>query len=834
MGVCDDIAVDLTPITFNVALTTSPCFDVDIVQAGVTMSATSLAGQGPPGPKGDKGDQGDPGSQGNQGPPGPQGLAGIAATIAVGATVTGAPGSAATVTNSGSSSAAVFNFSVPAGVQGTQGGPGPTGNAATVAVGTTTTGSPGTNAAVNNSGSSSAAVFNFTIPAGVQGVQGPVGPQGPSGSGTGDMLKSVYDTNSDNIVDHAALADAAPWTGITGKPASFTPSAHAPNHITGGSDIIPAPTTSASGLVPALLNDTTRFFRSDGVYAVPAGGASGTTILTGTVPPTSNDGNAGDYYVDTNLATLWGPKAADAFGTSETARGTSVPTAFTTGTYECGSLFTFNVSGRITALRHYRAGGDTLTTRPITLWTAAGASVEVVNTSGETTTGAWVQVSLTTPVSVTAGQQFIVSRPVGGNLAYESAPGGSAHITIVEGRYGGTPPTTSNAGFSYLVDVAFQPLLGNLWPVALPQALPLTGGTLTGPVKGVAPVAATDLTTKQYVDGKAPASHAPSHITGGADIIPVVTSSATGLVPTLPADTTKFLRGDGTFARTAVSTDSGNIATLGSDNLILARPSAGFVSKTGAYTLTSADSNKYILCSGGSWTLTLPVAVLGLSFYVRNDQNCFGTTGTITVARSGAATIDGQTSLALLPCQDCLIVSDGTNWRTFGLKREVILGTQDITSSTANATVLLPAGFRFFELTWTSYQPVTNQDVLRGNISIDGGTTWLSGNHINGAIYSNAATTVAYINTATDTYIKLSYQASTTGQTHLKFYPGGGGRFPTWICDSEGYNTTLSIAGQWRAAGLYNSDPGGTVNALRYFAASSNIANSFLTVKGAA
>ncbi len=37
------------------------------------------------------------------------------------------------------------------------------------------------------------------------------------------MLKSVYDTNADNIVDHAALADAAPWSGISGKPATFPP-----------------------------------------------------------------------------------------------------------------------------------------------------------------------------------------------------------------------------------------------------------------------------------------------------------------------------------------------------------------------------------------------------------------------------------------------------------------------------------------------------------------------------------------------------------------------------------------------------------------------------------
>ena len=40
------------------------------------------------------------------------------------------------------------------------------------------------------------------------GPQGPQGEPGPTGSGTGDMLKSVYDTNDDGIVDHAATADA--------------------------------------------------------------------------------------------------------------------------------------------------------------------------------------------------------------------------------------------------------------------------------------------------------------------------------------------------------------------------------------------------------------------------------------------------------------------------------------------------------------------------------------------------------------------------------------------------------------------------------------------------
>lgn len=47
------------------------------------------------------------------------------------------------------------------------------------------------------------------------------------GTGSGDMLKADYDSNDDGKVDAADAADAAPWSGITGKPSTFTPSTHA-------------------------------------------------------------------------------------------------------------------------------------------------------------------------------------------------------------------------------------------------------------------------------------------------------------------------------------------------------------------------------------------------------------------------------------------------------------------------------------------------------------------------------------------------------------------------------------------------------------------------------
>jgi hypothetical protein len=56
------------------------------------------------------------------------------------------------------------------------------GDAATIAVGTTTTGAAGTSASVTNSGTSYAAIFNFTIPRGDTGATGPTGPTGAAGA----------------------------------------------------------------------------------------------------------------------------------------------------------------------------------------------------------------------------------------------------------------------------------------------------------------------------------------------------------------------------------------------------------------------------------------------------------------------------------------------------------------------------------------------------------------------------------------------------------------------------------------------------------------------------
>ena len=84
-----------------------------------------------------------------------------------------------------------------AGAAGAAGTNGTNGAAATVTVGATSVGVAGTNPVVTNSGTSTNAILNFTIPRGATGATGPQGPQGiqgiqgPAGSGSGSTT-SMY------------------------------------------------------------------------------------------------------------------------------------------------------------------------------------------------------------------------------------------------------------------------------------------------------------------------------------------------------------------------------------------------------------------------------------------------------------------------------------------------------------------------------------------------------------------------------------------------------------------------------------------------------------------
>ena len=179
-----------------------------------------------------KGDQGDPGDPGT------------AATIAVG-TVTS--GQTASVTNSGTSSAAVFDFVLPKGDQGDPGTPGQDGQdgaAATIAVGTVTSGQT---ASVTNSGTSSAAVFDFVLPKGDPGQNGQDGTDGTDGVSptvsttaiTGGTEVTITDADGPHVfdvMDGTDGQDGAPGQDGTDGTDGFSPTVST-SSITGGTEV---------------------------------------------------------------------------------------------------------------------------------------------------------------------------------------------------------------------------------------------------------------------------------------------------------------------------------------------------------------------------------------------------------------------------------------------------------------------------------------------------------------------------------------------------------------------------------------------------------------------
>jgi hypothetical protein len=121
------------------------------------------------------------GADGVLGGPGP------ANVLTPGTVTAGAPGTRPQVSITGTSPSQTINFVIPVGDTGATGATGATGPkgdaAATITVASpVTTGAAGTNAIVTNTGTSSNVILNFTIPRGDTGATGATGATGPAGS----------------------------------------------------------------------------------------------------------------------------------------------------------------------------------------------------------------------------------------------------------------------------------------------------------------------------------------------------------------------------------------------------------------------------------------------------------------------------------------------------------------------------------------------------------------------------------------------------------------------------------------------------------------------------
>jgi len=190
--------------------------EIEITQTGPQGVQGPQGIQGPQGVQGPAGPQGPEGPEGPEGPPGQDGLDGApgdgAATIAVGTTTTGAPGTNAIVTNSGSSSAVTLEFTIPRGTPGTNGTNGTNGNDGVTPVVTV-------NPVVENLAAGSAPYvtnevlspdlkLQFGIPRGAKGDTGDQGAQGLGQRGTATNTVTVG-TGSKTFVTQTTLAFVA-------------------------------------------------------------------------------------------------------------------------------------------------------------------------------------------------------------------------------------------------------------------------------------------------------------------------------------------------------------------------------------------------------------------------------------------------------------------------------------------------------------------------------------------------------------------------------------------------------------------------------------------------
>jgi len=212
---------------------------------GIAGPSGAIGPMGATGPAGATGANGIPGTNGANGATGAAGAVGmtfknawvIGYGYAVNDAVTfGSPAATyiATMSNNSAEPDTHSGDGGPWTLLAAAGGVGPTGaqgTAATMTVGTVSTGAAGSSAQIINSGTSTAAILNFTIP---QGATGPAGSGGGGGGGTsGIPFASVYHSvvNNSNYPyfsvnnSNGSTTESTPDSALTWVPAGCTATA---------------------------------------------------------------------------------------------------------------------------------------------------------------------------------------------------------------------------------------------------------------------------------------------------------------------------------------------------------------------------------------------------------------------------------------------------------------------------------------------------------------------------------------------------------------------------------------------------------------------------------
>jgi hypothetical protein len=148
--------------------------------------------------------------------------------------------------------------------------------------------------------------------------------------------------------------------------------------------------------------------------------------------------------------------------------------------------------------------------------------------------------------------------------------------------------------------------------------------------------------------------------------------------------------------RTALANERDFLAgLLGTDGVVATALAAlgtlggALLTKTGAYTVTTADRGRVILATSGTWTLSLPAAAsagAGWSAVVANTG-----TGVVTIDPNGSETVDAAATVALASGRSAVLICTGTAWVSLALPGTAG-GPVVVPAGSAAAPGLIPAG----------------------------------------------------------------------------------------------------------------------------------------------
>jgi Domain of unknown function (DUF4082) len=208
---------------------------------------------------------------------------------------------------------------------------------------------------------------------------------------------------------------------------------------------------------------------------------SGTTILNGTGPPADALGAIGNYYLDTAAKILYGPKAAPGtYGPTQDVSGATPPSTGANNNFTFGTRLRVLVPSKIVSLRYYRVltAAHTATLMLYTETPQAEVARETFSSPASAPAG-WINVPLTTPITVSVATNFRVAYYLTPTTALKGESSSAlpvsavpAAVTIVGGCTGtgvNTYPSADTSTWYYFADIAVQ-IVGAIWPVALKSA----------------------------------------------------------------------------------------------------------------------------------------------------------------------------------------------------------------------------------------------------------------------------------------------------------------------------------------------------------------------------